>query len=79
MNYFTIYFSDLTLEAQESIRKLVADRIKDDPDKMKEIEELASKKAKGFDPEKRAEIIDSLIEEEIDDQINRLFDGKGEV
>lgn len=79
MNYFTIYFSDLNSEAQESIKKLVRERIQDDPDKMKEIEEEALDKAKGFNPERVSELQDSLLEEEVEDQINRLFSGKGEV
>lgn len=80
MNYFTIYFSDLSLTAQESIRKMVRSRIKEDKEKMKELEELTIHKMKDYSPGTSFEgLLEGIIDEAVENQINRTFNGEGEV
>ncbi len=79
MNSFSIYFNDLNIDAQQSIKDMVEQRIREDDDQVKEIEELAYKKSKGFGKDKQLEWQGIILEEKIEDEINRKFRGEGQV
>lgn len=79
MNTFSIYFNDLSIDTQQSIKDMVEVRIRQDEDKVKEIEQLAYKKSKGFGPDKQLEWQGIILEEMIEDEINRKFRGEGQV
>lgn len=79
MNSFSIYFNDLNTDAQQSIKDMVEQRIREDDDQVKEIEELAYKKSKGFGADKQLEWQGIILEEKIEDEINRKFRGEGQV
>ena len=79
-NFFTIYFSDLTSEAQEGVRRLVEQRVNEDGVKLMELEKLALDKHNEVNNRTSIEdILNSLISEKVEYIINREFSGKGEV